>query len=71
MSDQEKQVEVLRREFWRLEIVAGASSASHVAKANAERRREIEADLQALGSSIGYGDSYTPPAFVGAIQRRI
>lgn len=67
MSDQERQVEVLRKEFWRLEIVACSSTLSHAAKANAERRREIEADLRALGSNIGYGDRYTPPSFTGAV----
>ena len=60
MSDEEDQVEILRKEFWRLEKAAAAPTAPHAAKANLERRREIEADLRALRSDTGDREDYDP-----------
>ena len=60
MSDEQDQVEILRKEFWRLEKAAAASTPPHAARANLERRREIEADLKALGSDVGDREDYDP-----------
>ena len=60
MTEEETQIQNLRKEFWRLEKAAAVPTAPHAAKVNLERRREIEADLKALGTDVGDREDYDP-----------